>query len=120
MPRITKRLRRTILSIIGACIVASFLYHMIEGDRGWFAMLRLQQQVRDAQASLSQVQKDRQELEHRTQLMRPNSLDPDLLDEKSRELLNYSKPNEIVVLTPPENGAAQNNTSSQNILQRNK
>jgi cell division protein FtsB len=64
-------------------------------------MLRLQQQVDAAQGSLSQLQQERHELEHRVQLMRPDSLDPDLLDEKSRELLNYSKPGEIVILTSP-------------------
>jgi cell division protein FtsB len=79
------------------------LYHTLQGDRGWFAMLRMQHEVTAAQATLSQLQKDRAELQHRTQLLHTNSLDPDLLEEKSRELLNYSKPNEIVVLTPPEN-----------------
>jgi cell division protein FtsB len=82
-------------------VVGYFLYHTVQGDRGWFAMLRLQQQVNAEQAELSQLQKQHQELEHRVQLMRPDSLDPDLLDEKSRELLNYSKPDEIVILTSP-------------------
>src|SRR5271163_4354150 len=95
-----RRTLQTIASVLGACIVGYFLYHTIQGDRGWLAMLRLQQQVNTAQDSLSQVQKERQALEHRVQLMRPNTLDPDLLDEKSRELLNYSKPGEIVILTP--------------------
>jgi cell division protein FtsB len=93
---------QTVASALGACIVSYFLYHTIQGDRGWLAMLRLRQEVAMAQTDLSQLQKERQELEHRVALMRPNSLDPDLLDEKSRELLDYSKPGEIVVLTPPQ------------------
>jgi cell division protein FtsB len=94
---------QTFASALGACIVGYFIYHTVQGDRGWLTMLRLQQQVSVAQSNLSQLQKDREELEHRVQLMRPNSLDPDLLDEKSRELLDYSKPSEIIVLTPPQN-----------------
>lgn len=65
-------------------------------------MLRLQHDVVAAQDTLSQLQKNRHELAHRVQLLHPESLDPDLLEEKSRELLNYSKPNEIIILTPPE------------------
>ena len=93
---------QTIASALGACIVGYFLYHTVQGDRGWLAMLRLQQQVNAAQDQLTQLQKEHQQLDHRVQLLRPDSLDPDLLDEKARELLNYSKPNDIVILTTPE------------------
>ena len=87
---------------MGACIVGYFLYHTVQGDRGWLAMLRLQQQVNAAQGNLGQLEKEHQELDHRVQLLRPGSLDPDMLDEKSREMLDYSKPNDIVILTTPE------------------
>ena len=33
--------------------------------------------------------------------MHPETLDPDLLDEESRKTLNYSKPGEIIILSPP-------------------
>jgi len=112
---VNKRTWHTVVSALSACIVLYFLYHTIEGERGWLSMLRLQQQVNESQANLSQLQKDREQLDHRVQLMRPNSLDPDLLDEKSRELLNYSKPNEIVVLTAPDK--IGNNSG---VLQRSK
>jgi cell division protein FtsB len=103
MTLVNKHTWRTIASALGACIVGYFVYHTIQGDRGWLAMVRLQQQVNLSQDNLSQLQNDRRQLEHRVQLMRPDSLDPDLLDEKSRELLNYSKPGEVVILTPPQN-----------------
>lgn len=83
-------------------------------------MLRLQQQVKAADETLSQLRRERQEIEHRAQLMRPGSLDPDLLEEKSRELLDYSKPNEIVVLTPGNNLPSKDGLGGQGLLQRNK
>jgi cell division protein FtsB len=107
---------QTVASALGACIVGYFLYHTVEGDRGWLAMLRLRQQVNAAQDNLSQLQKQRQDLEHKVRLMRPDSLDPDLLDEESRSLLDYSKPGDIVVLTPPESKPENNDT----VLQRSK
>jgi cell division protein FtsB len=91
---------QTIASALGACVVGYFIYHTVQGDRGWLSMVRLQQQVQLAEDNLSQLQKDRQQLEHRVQLMRPESMDPDLLDEKSRELLDYSKPGDVIILTP--------------------
>ena len=94
---------RTVASALGACVVGYFLYHTVQGDRGWLSMLRLERQVTEQQEELSQLQEEHRELEHRVQLMRPDSLDPDLLDEESRQLLNYSKPDEIVILTQPAN-----------------
>jgi cell division protein FtsB len=107
MMLINKHTWRTVASALGVCMVGYFLYHTVQGDRGWLSMLRLQQQVNAEQDELSQLQKQHHELEHRVQLMRPDSLDPDLLDEKSRELLNYSKPDEIVILTQPANKPAK-------------
>jgi|GEM_PF-260285 len=106
MQRLHKRTQHTLWSVIGACIVGYFLYHAIQGDRGWFAMLRMEHEVKAAQSTLTKLQNERQELKHRTQLLNNNSVDPDLLEEKSRELLNYSKPNEIVILTQPDNAAS--------------
>jgi cell division protein FtsB len=107
---------QAIASALGACIVGYFIYHTVEGDRGWMAMLRLQQQVNAAQEQLVQLQKEHQQLDHRVQLLRPDTLDPDLLDEKSRELLNYSKPGDIVILTNPETKLPENPA----LLQRSK
>ena len=66
------------------------------------AMLRLKNEVSAAQENLSQLQNEHQQLDHRIHLMRPESTDPDLLDEESRKTLDYTKPNEIIILTPSE------------------
>lgn len=99
---IAKRTLQTILSVLGACIVLYFLYHTIQGDHGWMAMLRLKNEVSTSQDNLSQLQKERQDLDHRVHMMRPESMDPDLLDEESRKTLNYTKPNEVIILTPQD------------------
>ncbi len=65
-------------------------------------MLRLKNELAASEANLSHLQKEHQDLDRRIHLMRPESLDPDLLDEESRKALDYTKPNEIVILTPPE------------------
>jgi len=108
MRRKQKGFWQTFSSVIGACLVGYFVYHTVQGDRGWVAMIRMQHEVRAAEATLERLQAERQELQHRTKLLQGKVLDPDLLEEKSRELLNYSRPGEIVVLIPEENGQKGN------------
>jgi len=98
----SRRVWNIILSVLAASIVGYFLYHTVEGERGWVAQLHLKNKVNEAQDTLSKLQKERAALDHRVHLMRPESLDPDLLDEESRKTLNYSKPNEIILLNPQD------------------
>ena len=97
---LAKRTWQLLASVAGACVVGYFLYHTVEGERGWVAEMHLQNEVNDAQQTLTRMQKEHEALDHRVHLMRPESLDPDLLDEESRKTLNYSKPDEIVIIAP--------------------
>jgi cell division protein FtsB len=99
---ISRRTRHAVLSVLGACILVYFLYHTVQGDRGWLAMLRLKNEVSTQQDKLHELQGEHKELEHRVQIMRPSSMDPDLLDEEARKKLDYSKPGEIIILTPQD------------------
>ena len=101
-----KRAGPALATVLLACIVGYFVYHTVEGERGWVAEMHMQNEVDTANATLARLQKERQALEHRVHLMRPESLDPDLLEEESRKTLNYSKPGEIVVLSPQEKNTA--------------
>jgi cell division protein FtsB len=97
-----QRTWQVVASVVGACIVGYFLYHTIEGERGWVVQVRLQNETHTAEETLAKIRQEREALERRVKLMRPERLDPDLLDEEARKTLNYSKPNEMVILTPQE------------------
>jgi cell division protein FtsB len=92
------RLRARVIvgPILGISLVVYFAYHLVQGDRGLIAWLRLTQQIDDARATLAAVEAERQPLAHRVSLMR-DRLDPDLLDETARASLNLVGNNEIVV-----------------------
>jgi len=101
--RIRKKwIRKVVGPLLGAALLWYFLYHMIQGDRGWFSMLRVQSEIKTAEKTLSTLRETREEIEHRTRLLRDQSIDPDLLDEQARQQLNLSKPNEIIILIPKE------------------
>lgn len=99
-----KLLRQVALGAIGPFvwggIVLYFTYYAIYGDRGLMAMRQLQNEAEQAQARLDEVRKERVRLESRTALLRPDKLDRDMLDERARLMLNYSHPDDIVIMLP--------------------
>jgi len=87
------------LSVLGVFIVLYFLYIAIQGDRGFFELKRLQAEEAAAEDKLSKVKEEKESLEHKINLMK-GEVDEDLLEEEARRLLNFSKPNEVIILTP--------------------
>ncbi len=94
---IRRRGRFIIGPVLGVSLCAYFAYHLVQGDRGLTAWLRLTQQVRDARTTLAAVEAERRTLERRVDLLRPEHLDPDMLDERARSQLNLVAPNEVVI-----------------------
>jgi cell division protein FtsB len=92
-----RRARDLVGPVLGLSALVYFVYHAVEGDRGLFAYFRLTHDIAETQAQLDQVSAERQALELRVSRLRSNSLDPDLLEERARAVLNYVRPDEIVV-----------------------
>jgi cell division protein FtsB len=99
---IARHIRRQLKSIVGPAIGLSlsvyFGYHLVEGDRGLIAWVRLTEQIRDAKAEAAQIHAERVAQDQRVSLLRQEHLDPDMLDEQARAALNLVAPGEIVIL----------------------
>ena len=100
----TRQLKIRDILIPMACIgvMSYFAYHAVHGDHGLYASWTLketQQRLESERDSLAEV---REELEHKVALMRPESLDPDMLDEQARLRLNLAHPDGITVFRDPE------------------
>lgn len=95
-----RRTRDAIGPVLGFCIVGYFVYHSLEGDRGLFALVRLSEQIQDSRAQLEELSAERKALERRVGNLRSEHLDPDMLDERARLILNLGRPDEIVILDP--------------------
>ncbi|MBX9634324.1 MAG: septum formation initiator family protein [Magnetospirillum sp.] len=83
--------------MIGVGAVAYFAYHTVEGDRGVLAWIRLKNEILEAELQLAKVTTERQALEHRVLLLRPDHLDPDMLEERARAMLNMGREDEVVI-----------------------
>src|SRR5690606_6073322 len=75
-------------------------YHLVHGDRGYFALQGLEKKLVVTEQKYTQKKQEREKLETRVKLMRPDSLDRDMLDERTRTILGYVRPEETVVVTP--------------------
>ncbi len=78
-----------------------FAYHLLHGDRGFFANKGLQIKLEQAQTKLETKRAERIALENRVRLLRPDGIDLDLLDERARVVLGFVKTDERVILQTP-------------------
>ena len=95
-----RRARFILGPILGLALTGYFAYHLVEGDRGLLAWLRLTHEIRDESASLQAARAQREALDQRVSNLKPDHLDPDLLDERVRATLNLVAPGEIVIMQP--------------------
>ena len=75
-------------------------FHTFHGERGLYALVREQQELRKLNKELAETHDKRVHLEARVTRLRDGSIDLDLLDEQMRRMLGVSKPGEIVMLDP--------------------
>jgi cell division protein FtsB len=102
MREIKKRARALMGPALGIMLTAYFGYHLVEGDRGLRAWVRVSHELRQAKDELTAVSAKRAELQHRVAHMRANQVDPDLLDAQVRKTLDVLRPDEIVIPVPNE------------------
>lgn len=97
---IRRRARHVVGPFLGLTAVVYFAYHTVQGDRGLMAWWRLNQEIKQAEESLAQLEEARDNLDHRARLLRPDHLDPDMLEERARLMLNMGRDDEVIVLRP--------------------
>jgi cell division protein FtsB len=97
LTELRRRARLVVGPVFGITLVAYFSYHLVVGDRGLSAWLSVSQQVKEAQATLTEITAERSALDRRVNLLRPDHLDRDMLDERARATLNLAGPNDRVI-----------------------
>jgi cell division protein FtsB len=96
------RARHAVLPVFCVSLVGYFVYHLIQGDRGLIALSHLNRDIGQLETDVAVAKSERAAIERRTTLLRPNSIDPDMLDERSREVLGFSRPGEVVIFDKHE------------------
>jgi cell division protein FtsB len=93
-----RRSRQVLWQLLGACIAGYFVYHAVQGDRGVIAWIQVSQRLAQAKADLDTSNAERAAMEQRVALLSNSSLDLDMLEERARIMLNFSHPDDLVIL----------------------
>ena len=92
--------RQILAPVNFATVFGYFGYHLVNGDRGLLAMVHLQRENQIANQNFAEAEATRKIWELRVSELRNQSLDPDMLDERARILLNYADKDDIIIFTP--------------------
>ena len=91
------RLRQALIPLVCLVVLGYFAYHAVYGRHGFIAWLDIQNRVDTLEHQLVELRGQREQLDRQVALLRPESLDPGLLDERARAALGYAGPNEVVI-----------------------
>jgi cell division protein FtsB len=99
---VTRQRLRTILNAlalytIAALVIGYFGVNAYTGNRGLRARQDLDQQIAQLTAEVAALKTERASWERRVSLLKAESLDPDMLDERARALLDHVDPRELTL-----------------------
>lgn len=92
-----KRARQIVWPVLCTAVIGYFVYHTVQGEKGLYAYLSLSQEAQHARATLATVRAKREALEQRVILLRPDSLDLDMLEERARTVLGLVREDEVMI-----------------------
>ncbi|MDG4719587.1 MULTISPECIES: FtsB family cell division protein [Thalassospira] len=92
-----RRLKQAVAPVIAFTVMAYFIFHSVEGDRGLLAYWSMQDRVTEIANVLEETSERRKDLEQHVISLRAGHLDPDLLDERARAMLNAAHPDDVII-----------------------
>ena len=103
---ITHRRRRSVLTALAlyalaVLFIGYFAVNAFTGEHGLRAQLDLDQQLAEMKTELSRLKGDRAVWERRVSLLRSDRIDPDMLEERARALLDNVDPRDATLLLNP-------------------
>jgi len=88
-----------IVTVVCLALLGFFAWHAFKGPRGFAHEAALEARAEKLATDLGALRAERKRLDRRVALMRPDSIDPDMLDELARTELGYVKAGDLVLVT---------------------
>ena len=95
--------KRNMTAVIGICLSFYFSYHLLAGHRGYFSLISLERQMVEASEQYEATKAKREAVERKVVMMRPGSIDRDLLEERARYILGYQRADEVIIISENNN-----------------
>ena len=92
-----RRLKQAVAPVIAFTVMAYFIFHSVEGDRGLLTYWSMQDRVTEIALVRDETTQKRKLLEQHVVSLRAKHLDPDLLDERARAMLNAAHPDDVII-----------------------
>jgi cell division protein FtsB len=91
---------RAFLAALGLYVLAALFIgiNAYTGNHGIVAKQNLDQRIADLTRELDATKAERQRWERRVALLKADRIDPDMLDERARQLLDFADPRDVTVL----------------------
>jgi cell division protein FtsB len=86
------------LYVLAALLIGYFGVNAYTGDHGLRARQDIDRDIGSLTTELTQATTEREMWERRIKLLKSGSVDPDMLDERARALLDYGDPRELILL----------------------
>jgi cell division protein FtsB len=86
------------LYLLAALLIGYFGVNAYTGDHGLRAREKIDRQIAALSDELAQATAERERWDRRIRLLKSDAVDPDMLDERARELLDYGDPRDLVLL----------------------
>lgn len=85
--------------ILGMLLCVYFSYHLLQGQRSLTGLMITTHKIAQAEILGHQLAQDRVQLEEKVKMMRPGTLDRDLLEERIQDVLGYTQKDDYVIST---------------------
>ncbi|MGQ0527473.1 MAG: FtsB family cell division protein [Alphaproteobacteria bacterium] len=91
-------IRQNIVALVAVAVCFYFVYHTFQGNRSLARLLNQNNEIATMSLKYDTKKAERIALEKKVVMMRPGSLDRDLLEERAKAVLGYKNKDEFVVL----------------------
>ena len=79
-------------------VIAYFSYHSIWGNRGFFRLLEIREQIAQAKNLADQTEQEKKNLQYKTNALKnPKAIDFDILEEEAIRVLGQTKSDNLVI-----------------------
>lgn len=97
-PRLRSVLTTLCLYALAALLIGYFGVNAYTGNHGLKARMDLDQQIATLTEELAAIRGEREQWQRRVSLLRSDRIDPDMLDERARELIGLVDSRDAVML----------------------
>ncbi len=89
---------RFLFPFLCALVIAYFSYHTVWGNRGFFRLLEIREQIHEAEILVDQTDQEKKNLQYKTNALKdPKTIDTDILEEEALRVLGQTSADNLVI-----------------------